>query len=374
MERSRSIIILMSGGDSPTMSASLFAAVTAARNKYSNIYVCFDAFRGLVEDKPGDIVSLEKSVLSAFSSNLLIQSGYSVLHCPRYDFKPEECVMKATQTIQKYGEGSLENCDLLTIGGDGTMMGTLGLTEKGVHAASVCASIDCDLNTACNCGSVDYMGGFATAIDSNVSLLDALRRSGEASNRYDIVQVMGRNSGYLSLMTALASGSLCVIPEKTKDWSEDDFEDYFTRTILDMNGKGIKSFSFVVSEGITPVRGGTIKGFNVDPKETYVYELAKKLTKKTELVVRANIAGYEQRAGIPNGIDRVLSIATAQEAVNLLYNDINKNYLVTIENGHLKNVELKDAAIRCKENKTNCNTVQEWLYAVMKNMYPDWAI
>jgi len=48
--------------------------------------------------------------------------------------------------------------------------------------------------------------------------------------------------------------------------------------------------------------------------------------------------------------------------------------LVTIENGHLKNVELKDAAIRCKENKTNCNTVQEWLYAVMKNMYPDWAI
>ena len=180
---------------------------------------------------------------------------------------------------------------LVVIGGDGSFAGAQKLAALGVNTIGVPGTIDLDI--ACT----EYTIGYDTAMNTALEMIDKLRDTTQSHDRCSVVEVMGRNAGYIALNVAIASGAMAVLlPEKEFDMQHDILD-----KIAETQKTGKRHFIIIVAEGVG-----------------HAQEIANEIQARTGIDSRATILGHVQRGGSPTLRDRVNASAMGYQAVCLL--------------------------------------------------------
>lgn len=263
--------VFTSGGDAPGMNAALRAVVRAGIYYKKEVFGIMRGYEGMID---GDIVKL-----GARSVGNILQRGGTILKSARsMEFKTPEGRKKAYDNLRK------EKIDaLIAIGGDGTFTGLHKFYEE-FKIPSICipGTIDNDI------AGTDYTIGFDTATNTCVEAIDRIRDTALSHSRLFFIEVMGRNSGYIALLSGIAGGAgSIIIPEENTT-----FEQLYEK-LMAGEGSSKKSNLVVVAEG------SKIGG---------VSELAKKVAERTPYFdIKVTILGHLQRGGAPSYFDRVLA-------------------------------------------------------------------
>ncbi len=275
--------ILTSGGDAPGMNAAVRAAVRTA--VYHGMRVCGirRGYAGLID---GDIFEMKTTDVS----NIIGRGGTVLKTARSAAFQTEEGLRKAYDAAQAYGIEAL-----VLIGGNGTFRGALEFNRRfGIPAVGLPGTIDKDL------AGTDVTIGFDTAVNTAVEAIDRLRDTADAHDRLFVVEVMGRDAGYIALHAGIACGAEDIlIPETTTDPEE------VLRRIAHDERRKKTVHILVVAEG-DDVEGGsgalvaTIKA------------------RFPALDVRHTVLGHIQRGGTPTCADRVLASRLGHAAVQAL--------------------------------------------------------
>lgn len=263
--------IFTSGGDAPGMNACIRAAVRTALAHGIEVYAIFRGYQGMIE---GDIVEFHSSDVSN-----IIQRGGTILKTARSDeFRTPEGRAKAAENLRNYGiEG------LVCIGGDGSFKGASVLYEEyGIRTIGAPGTIDNDLY------GTDSTIGYDTAVNTVVEAVDKLRDTAASHNRLFIVEVMGRDAGFIALRSGIACGAEAILVPETPTYIEG-----LLQKLREGWNRQKHSSIVIVAEG--DESGGAYK----------VAEEVKKNFDKYE--VRVTILGHIQRGGSPSAYDRVLA-------------------------------------------------------------------
>ncbi|AKP78991.1 MULTISPECIES: 6-phosphofructokinase [Priestia] len=270
--------VLTSGGDSPGMNPAVRAVVRKAIHEGMEVYGIFQGYQGLIE---GNIKKLEVGDVGD-----IIQRGGTMLYsarCP--EFKTEEGRLKGIENLKKHGiEG------LVVIGGDGSYMGAVKLTELGFPCIGIPGTIDNDIP------GTDFTLGFDTALHTVIDAIDKIRDTATSHERTFIIEVMGRNAGDIALWSGLAGGAETILIPEAKD----EFQEMVDR-LRKGQERGKKHSIIVVAEGVA---NGN--------------EVAKQLHEAAGIETRVTVLGHIQRGGSPTAQDRVLGSRFGGRAVELL--------------------------------------------------------
>ena len=219
--------VLTSGGDAPGMNACVRAVVRTALYRGIECYGIRRGWNGLIH---GDIVKLdEKSVAH------IINRGGTILYTARStEFMTEEGQRKAVSTCKFLGLDGI-----VAIGGDGTFRGAQALSKYGISVVGIPGTIDNDISCT------NYCIGFDTAANTAIECIDKLRDTMQSHERCSVVEVMGRNAGYLAMYVGLATGATAVlVPEEPIDFDRDVIE-----KIRQARLNGFTHYMIVVAEG-----------------------------------------------------------------------------------------------------------------------------
>lgn len=275
----KKIGVLTSGGDAPGMNAAVRAVTRYAINQGFKVVGFKKGYRGLLA---GDYIEMsERSV-----SDILHRGGtvLQTARCP--EFKEEASIKKAVNIAN-----ALEIDGLVVIGGDGSFRGARDLSLAGLPTVGVPATIDNDI------GCSDYSIGFDTALNTVKDAIDKIRDTARSHERCSIIEVMGRNAGYIAAYVAMACGAeAAIVPEHEYDFYED-----IIKPIEKGRVRGKEHNLFVVAEGV---------GNSVD--------IAARIEQETGIATRATILGYIQRGGSPTVNDRIIASRMGAHAVKLL--------------------------------------------------------
>ena len=271
----KAIAVMTSGGDSPGMNAAARAVVRTALYEGVKVYGINNGYQGMLDD---DIEELTSRSVSD-----LIQRGGTFLgtaRCP--EFKTPEGRRKGFENLVKRGiEG------LVIIGGDGSLTGgSLLLKETGLPIVGLPGTIDNDV------WGMDYTIGCDTAANTIVDAINKLRDTASAHRRIMLVEVMGRNSGWLAMMSGIAGGAEFVLVPEVK------FNiDSMCEEIKAMYDAGKRYSIIVVAEGA----GSAI-------------EIGKAVEEKTGIDTRVSVLGHIQRGGSPTVEDRMKASMLGEKA------------------------------------------------------------
>ena len=294
--------VLTSGGDAPGMNACVRAVVRTALFHGVECYGIRRGYNGLIN---GDVIKLdEKSV------GHIINRGGTILNTARSkEFMTEEGQRKAVSTCKFLGLDSI-----IAIGGDGTFRGAVALSRHGINVIAIPATIDNDL--CCT----NYSIGFDTAANTAIECIDKLRDTMQSHERCSVVEVMGRNAGYLAMYVGLAVGATAVlVPEKPIDFEEDVIE-----KIRRARLNGFTHYMIVVAEGAGSAA-----------------DIAAKIKAAIDLDPRVTVLGHIQRGGSPTGRDRVNATKMGYLAVELLLAG-KTNRVVCTNEGSLTDVDIEE--------------------------------
>ena len=292
--------VLTSGGDAPGMNACVRAVVRTAM--YHNVE-CYGIRRGYNGLITGDVIKLdEKSVAHT------INRGGTILYTARSnEFMTEEGQRKAVSTCKFLGLDGI-----IAIGGDGTFRGARALSKHGVNVVCIPATIDNDI--CCT----NYSIGFDTAANTAIECIDKLRDTMQSHERCSVVEVMGRNAGYLAMYVGLAVGATAVlVPEESIDFERDVIE-----KIRRARFNGFTHYMIVVAEGAGSAA-----------------DIAAKIKEAIDLDPRVTVLGHIQRGGSPTGRDRVNATKMGYLAVELLLEG-RTNRIVCTNEGSFTDVEI----------------------------------
>ena len=303
MSNPNSIAVLTSGGDAPGMNAAVRAVVRTAIYKGMDVYGVQRGYNGLIT---GDVNKMDLRSVSD-----IIHRGGTVLYTARSPkFRTEEGVKQAADYCRQLGiEG------VVVIGGDGSYRGARDLTHAGIPCVGLPGTIDNDIS------STDYTIGFDTAMNTAMHMVDNIRDTSQSHDRCSVVEVMGRNAGYLALHTGIACGATAILVPEIPFDLERDVIAKITRT----QRTGKKNFIIVVAEGV----GGTEK-------------IARHIQELTGIDTRATILGHVQRGGSPTVRDRVLATQLGYHAVELLEQGIG-NRVVGIKDDKVVDFDIDEA-------------------------------
>lgn len=338
----KKIGLLTGGGDCPGLNAVIRAVTKTAINDHAlEVIGIRDGFLGLIEDR---VVPLD---LAATSNILPIGGtilGTSNKANPKRfavgedaDGQPlfEDVTDRVLSTIEKHGLDGI-----VCIGGDGTLTCAATLVEHGIPCVGVPKTIDNDVM------ETERTFGFDTAVQTATDALDKIHTTASSHHRVMIVELMGRNAGWLTLHAGVASGAdVILIPEIPYDVSRVcDFT--FSR-----KGHG-KSFTIIaISEGAMPIGGNvTVAAVVPDSHESIRLggvsrQLAREIADRTDLETRATILGHVQRGGTPTAYDRVLATRFGHAALELLLHG-EPSRLVVLQAGEIKSAAICDIADR----------------------------
>ncbi|MDD3095098.1 MAG: 6-phosphofructokinase [Candidatus Neomarinimicrobiota bacterium] len=294
----KNIGVLTSGGDAPGMNAAIRAVVRAAIYHQCRVFGIRCGYKGLIEDQI-------EEMFSPSVSNIL-QTGGTLLKSARcLEFKLPEGRRKAYENLKRHGIEML-----VVIGGDGTFRGAQELAEEyDLPVAGIPATIDNDIS------GTEYTIGYDTALNTIIEAVDKIRDTASAHNRLFFIEIMGRDAGFLTLRSGIASGAEAVmIPELQNDEKK-------LRNFLESSYKKTKTSSIVlVAEGDEV--GGALR-------------LAEKVQKEyPEYDVRVTILGHIQRGGSPSAFDRVSASRMGVSAVEALLRG-EKNVMIGLINGQI---------------------------------------
>ncbi|GAA4460516.1 6-phosphofructokinase [Nemorincola caseinilytica] len=278
----KNIGVLTSGGDSPGMNAAIRAVVRTGVYHGMNVYGIRRGYQGMID---GDIQLMQTTDVSN-----IIQRGGTILKTARSkEFMTPEGMQKAYEQLQKHGiEG------LVLIGGDGTFRGAVKFFEQyTIPAVGLPGTIDKDLS------GTDLTIGFDTAVNTAVEAIDKIRDTAEAHDRVFVIELMGRDAGYIALNSGIACGAEDIlIPETVTH-----IDELLNKIEADeLRKKAVHII--VVAEG-DDFGGAT--------------EVHASITERfPRLDVRACVLGHIQRGGSPTYTDRVLASRMGHAAVNAL--------------------------------------------------------
>ena len=297
----KTIAILTSGGDAPGMNSAIRSATRTALNLGMNVIGINRGYNGLLN---GDIIELNSNSVSS-----IIQRGGTMLYTARCkEFYKQEGIIKAVENAKKIGIDGL-----IVIGGDGSFQGAIKLCEAGLPTVGIPGTIDNDIECT------DYTIGFDTACNIAVEAIDRLRDTARSHEKCSIIEVMGRNAGFLALNVGLAVGAANVIvPEKK-------INDVCSN-ILERKKQGKTHHIIVVSEGC-----------NIDMKG-----MSEMIEKETGITSRITVLGHIQRGGSPTMLDRVYAAKMGNYAVKLLQAG-KYNRVVAIQRDNVVDFEIQEA-------------------------------
>lgn len=332
--------VLTGGGDCPGLNAVIRAVAKTAMYKYNlEVWGIEDGFLGLIENRmrrlaPEDVSNiLTQGGTILGTSNKADPSRFAVGE----DAEGKPIFKDVTdRVIEHVAKRDLDV--LMCIGGDGTITGASGLVKHGVKCIGLPKTIDNDLM------HTEVTFGFQTAVSTAAEALDRVHTTASSHHRVMLVEIMGRNAGWLTLHAGLASGAdVILIPEIPYDL--DAICDYCKQ-----RSRRGKAFTIAaVAEGARPVGGQQVVDRVVkdspDPiRLGGVSEvLADQIAAKTRLECRATILGHVQRGGTPVPADRVLGTLFGVKAVELAVAG-RFNELVVLQNSQITSVPIAEAA------------------------------
>jgi len=265
------IAVLTSGGDAPGMNAAIRAVVRTGVARGWDVYGVRNGYEGLIN---GRIMPLGPRDVGG-----IIQRGGTILGSARSpEFQTEAGQIKAIRNLKEF------NIDaFVLIGGNGSQTGSEALFRHGFPTVGVASTIDNDLF-----GS-EMTIGVDTALNIALEAIDRLKITASSHQRAFLVEVMGRNCGYLALMSAIAGGAeAIVLPERETQPEE------LAQSLFEAYEKGKAHAIIVVAEGAT---------YNADKLAAYFQEHRERLG----FSVRTTTLGHVQRGGNPGAFDRILA-------------------------------------------------------------------
>ena len=294
--------VLTSGGDAPGMNPCVRAVVRTALYHGIECYGIRRGWNGLIT---GDIIRMDEKSISH-----IINRGGTILYTARSkEFMSEEGQKKAVSTCKFLGLDSI-----VAIGGDGTFRGAQALSKYGINVIGIPATIDNDISCT------NYCIGFDTAANTAIECIDKLRDTMQSHERCSVVEVMGRNAGFLAMYVGLAVGATAVlVPEEPIDLERDVIE-----KIRQARFNGFTHYMIVVAEG-----AGSAS------------DIAAKIKEAIDLDPRVTVLGHIQRGGSPNGRDRVNATKMGYLAVEALLAGKN-NRIICTNNGCFTDVDISE--------------------------------
>ncbi len=305
----KTIGILTSGGDAPGMNATIRAVVRSALAQGINVKGIRRGYAGLLEE---DIIDMDAKSVSD-----IIQRGGTILYTARCKrFREPEYQKLGADICRKHGIDGV-----VVIGGDGSFQGASKLANNGINTIGLPGTIDLDI--ACT----DYTIGFDTAVNTAMEAIDKVRDTSTSHERCSIIEVMGRNAGYIALWCGIANGAEEILTVERYDGNEQ----WLIDSVLEKKKVGKKHHIIVNAEGI----GDS-------------YGLAERIEKATGVETRATIIGHIQRGGSPTCKDRVYASVMGTKAVDLLVAG-KSNRVVGYKNGEFVDYDIQEALSMTKD-------------------------
>jgi 6-phosphofructokinase 1 len=277
--------LLTSGGDASGMNAAIRSVVRTTLSKGAEVIGFNQGYLGVLE-KNCQLLD------SRFVSGMLHRGGTVLQSARCLEFKTDEGQQKAMANLEELGiEG------MVVVGGDGSLTGALALQKLGMPVVGIPGTIDNDLY------GTDMAIGVDTSLTVIVNAVDMIKDTASSHQRAFIIEVMGRNSGYLALMSGIASGAEAVIlPEHRID-------------IDALAERLAKRYEVGHTNCIVIVAEGAASG----------YEVADQLKDRIGFETRVTVLGHMQRGGSPSVFDRLLASRLAMNAAErILIGDAGK--------------------------------------------------
>lgn len=302
----KKIAVLTSGGDAPGMNAAIRAVVRASVYYNLKVYGVSEGYKGLIENQIRE--------LHVRSVSKILGSGGTMLKSSRSEaFRTPEGRARAAENLRAKGIDAL-----VVIGGDGSLTGATYLQEESnFPIIGIPATIDNDLS-----GS-DFTIGYDTATNIVIECIDKIRDTASSHNRLFFVEVMGRESGFIALRSAIATGAICVmLPERSTSLDE----------LISTLRKGYRNHK---TSSIVIVAEGN--------KDGGAFEIAKKVNENyNDYETKVTVLGHLQRGGDPSCADRVLASEMGVGAVEGLLSD-KAGHMVGVINGKVKYTPILEA-------------------------------
>ena len=317
----RKVAVLTSGGDAPGMNAAIRAVVRTATYHGIEVYGIMRGYQGMIDD---DILRMEtKSVAN------IIQRGGTVLKTARCkEFFEYEGRQRAYDNLKDRGIDGL-----VIIGGDGSFRGAVQFsTEFDIPCIGLAGTIDKDIS------GTEFTIGFDTAVNTAVEAIDKVRDTMDAHDRIFIIEVMGRDAGYIALHSGIATGAENIlIPERKTDIND------IVASLQEKERRKKLVNLIVVAEG------DEFGGADV------VHKVLKEKLPQAE--IRVCILGHIQRGGSPSCLDRLIASRMGYHAVECLLEG-RHNVFVGIMNNKMHYIPLENAV------KNKARISEEWLRIV----------
>jgi 6-phosphofructokinase 1 len=321
MKKLQRIGVFTSGGDSPGMNAAIRAVVRTAVFHNIKVTGIMGGYDGLVNDRTRDLGPRDVSNI--------IQRGGTMLRSARCEaFKDPEGRRKAKETLDRHGIEAL-----VAIGGDGTFAGAMKLLEEhGVRTVGLPGTIDNDL------AGTDYSIGYDTALNTAIEVIDRIRDTASSHDRLFFVEVMGRDTGFLALASAVGAGAeFVMVPEKNE--SIEGLVDALSHA-----AQSKSSSIVVIAEG---------------DEEGGAFDIARKVKERfTHYDTRVAVIGHMQRGGSPSASDRLIASRSGVAAVEALMQGMG-NIMIGVSDGKVTHVPFEKAINKQK-------TLDEDLYRVLQ--------
>ena len=299
----KKIAVLTSGGDSPGMNAAIRAVTRKVIYNGLEIVGIQRGYQGLLEE---DFLEFGPRSVSD-----TIQRGGTILRTARSEeFKTEAGKKKGAAICRKHGIDAV-----VVIGGDGSYRGALALSHEGIAVMGLPGTIDLDIS------STDYTIGFDTAVNTALEAIDKIRDTSSSHERCSIVEVMGRNAGYIALWCGVASGAEDILLPEKYDYDEQEIINH----IIESRKIGKTHHLIINAEGIG-----------------HSTSMARRIEAATGMETRATILGYMQRGGAPTCKDRYYASIMGAMAVDLLAQGI-ANRVIGYLNGEFKDFDIDEA-------------------------------
>ena len=303
----KKIGVLTSGGDAPGMNAAIRSIVRTALSEGMEVVGINRGYEGLLTN---DVRNMDVMSVSNISAR-----GGTVLFSARCDEMRTEA---GRQTIYENAK-KLGLDAMIVIGGDGTMAGGDLLSKMGLNVIGIPATIDLDL--ACT----DYTIGFDTAVNTGMEAIGKIVDTGLSHERVSVIEVMGRDCGYLALWCAVASGADDALVPEIPDV---DIDNVIAR-IKDSRERGKLHNIIVVAEGVV----GSVVG---------AQELVDKIQAETGITSRLTVLGHVQRGGAPTALDRLHATKMGAYAVELVQQEA-KSRVVVFKEGRYQHLDITEA-------------------------------
>lgn len=317
----KTVGVLTSGGDAPGMNAAIRAVVREALAKGLSVKGIKRGYAGLLQE---EIVDMD-----ARSVSDIIERGGTILQTARCkEFTTPEGQKKGADICKKHGIDGV-----IVIGGDGSFQGAQKLAALGINTIGLPGTIDLDI--ACT----DYTIGFDTAVNTAMEAIDKVRDTSTSHERCSIIEVMGRNAGYIALWCGIANGAEDILLPERYNYDEQEL----INNIINNRKRGKKHHIVINAEGIG-----------------HSTSMARRIEAATGVETRATILGHMQRGGSPTCRDRVYASVMGAYAADLLAEG-KTNRVVAFRDGEYKDFDIDEALNMQKD-------IPEYMVRVAKAM------